>query len=83
MQDREVRKEEARAFERRGGAGIVGGDEEHEVLETHGRFGRDVGVIALRRAADLVPARRTGDCRQSFHHAITYEDAGGAARWAR
>ena len=51
--------------------GIVGGDEEHQILEPHGRFGGDVGVKAFRRAADLVPALRTGDCGQSFHHTIT------------
>ena len=78
MQDRQLREEEPGAFERRARARVVGGDEQHQLIETRGRFGGDIGVIAFRCAADLVPARGAGDCGQAFYQTITYRDAGAA-----
>ena len=49
-----------------------------ELIEAQGRFGRDIGVVAFRRAADLVPARCAGDCGQAFYQPITYRETGSA-----
>jgi hypothetical protein len=78
MEHRELGEEEPSTFERGARARIVGRDEQDKLIEAHGRLGGDIGVVAFRRAADLVPARRPGNCGQAFYQTITYEDAGSA-----